>query len=410
MSFVETSTTTMFRVSKPKSRNLLVVNKGPGALTIPRNGEAWDLLEIYFMKADIEAIQKDPARTDAEFVVFETSRQRRKFEIVQTVFEQNDFWQSYDAVMLADDDLIPVGCTVADMFALFAKTGCRVGQPGLTQDSYFSHMLTIKNNNFVWRKTNFAEVMCTMMTRDAVKDYLPMFNATTSGLFLDHYWSYTEWMKGIGCAILDDTPMKHCRPVFGGIAYQGISKEETYEQFVGERGIPIYPQSCIGGLPKPDNQSQATELGLILSGYEHRFVRDTKFLAYAIDELGVALNAKALPGAKLADDRTKASAHIAAIGMFMATRNVGAFVEAFGEHKSPQGIVDTYWNSATWRSLRTVRSLVNRLKNRPAEKKPIVHDLGAANAIVSNIVQSTSWELLGPFRVGMRFVRGLRGR
>src|SRR5277367_6788014 len=201
-----TTTTTLFRSSMPRSKNLVIVNKGPDAALLCREGGNWDLMEIYFSPADIEKITRDPSLTDAEHIVFETERKKRKCAIIKTIFEATDFWH-YEAIMMADDDLIPVGCTIAEMFDLFATTGCRIGQPALTHDSFLAHPITIKNNAYIWRRTNFVEVMCPIMTNEAIREYIAIFDAT-SGFGLDNCWSYHECRKGIGTAILDRTPMR----------------------------------------------------------------------------------------------------------------------------------------------------------------------------------------------------------
>lgn len=240
-------TTTLFRQTAPKAKYLLIVNKGPGAVSLKRENDRWDLLEIYFMKNDIEAITQNPSKTDADFVVFETDRNMRKFAIIKRIFETHDFWKSYDAVMMADDDLVPVGCSVSDIFDLFIKTGMRVGQPALSEDSFWSHEITLRHKTFHWRKTNFVEVMCPIMNTAALGEYLPLFDETVSGFGLDNYWGLNEWRKYGGLAILDDTTMRHCRPVRGGVAYHGLSPGEECRQFFLKHKLKHYMQLTLGG-------------------------------------------------------------------------------------------------------------------------------------------------------------------
>jgi hypothetical protein len=242
-------TTTIHRRAEPRARFLLIVNKGPGALEIPREGDAWDLMDIYFMKKDIEAVSSDPARSQADFVVFETSRNMRKFAIIKRAFEQLPALWHYEAVMMLDDDLVPVGCSIADIFESFMKTGFRVGQPALSADSYWSHEVVLRNPRFVWRCTNFVEVMCPIMLREAMREYIGLFDETISAFGLDVYWSSKEWEVRGGVVVLDSTPMRHTRPVRGGVAYQGISPGEERYAFYRKHRLRNYRHLTLGGWP-----------------------------------------------------------------------------------------------------------------------------------------------------------------
>lgn len=223
------------------------MNKGPGALSLSRERDAWDLLEIYFMEPDIRSIEAGTKKTDADFVVFERDRMKRKFAIIKAIFRSDSFWRHYERVMMADDDVIPVGCNFSDIFNLFERAGARFGQPALTHDSFYSHIVTLQNMNFVWRRTNFSEVMCPIFTREALADHLDSFDETISGFGLDILWSFVEWTKHGGAAILDATPIRHTRPVGAGVAYRGLTAHDELRQFVMSRRLPIVPQCCYGG-------------------------------------------------------------------------------------------------------------------------------------------------------------------
>jgi len=221
----------LFRVSGPSSRRLLIVNKGPGAAKIAREGRSWDLMEIFWHKDDIDAIVADPSLSKADHLVFESDRRIRKLGIIKRLFARNPVFWSYDVVMMADDDLYPIGCTIKDIFDLFETTGQRVGQPALTRDSYWAHDITLRDDRFRWRKTNFVEVMCPIMTREALQDYIGVFDET-AGHGLDEYWSQIECGRHGGLAVLDATPVRHTRPVQSGAAYEGVSAGEEGRTFL----------------------------------------------------------------------------------------------------------------------------------------------------------------------------------
>lgn len=384
---VSAPTTSLFRVSSPNSRNLLIVNKGPGAITILREGNKWDLLEIYFMKADIETISLNPSLTDAEHVVFETDRSMRKFAILKTVFEKNDFWHAYDNFFIADDDLIPIDCSITDIFNLFKETGCRIGQPSLTQDSFFSHIITIKNNNFIWRKTNFVEVMCPIMNREALIEYLPIFNETVSGFGLDDYWSYHEWMKGNGVAILDKTPVRHCRPIGSSLTYEGLSTDTECLSFMERRDIPRYPHSCFGGVPLDIWANDKCRLGLYVSGYNPSFTKDKKYVSYITSETSIYMHTCLLEISRGHVANEQASVHREAVQQFLNEERIEA-----------EKLLDEYWESTSWKLTRFYRNFMRWCKGQPIETKPKVNDLFAIIQIINEIKESASWKILAPAR------------
>lgn len=238
--------TELFRAVRPKNRNLVIINKGPGAVYIKKQ-DGWDLAEFYFMNSDIREIRSGAKSSEADYVVFETDRNMRKFAIVKKFLALIEDWRQYDFVMIADDDLLPVDCQISDIFDLFRKTGFRVGQPALTEDSYYSHEITRRQANFVWRRTNFAEVMCPIFSSSSLGDYVEYFDSTISGFGLDVLWSCREWERHGGVAVLDATPMRHCRPVRGGVAYTGLSPEAEQEAFFKKEELIFFAPVTLSG-------------------------------------------------------------------------------------------------------------------------------------------------------------------
>ncbi len=64
-----------------------------------------------------------------------------------------------------------------------------------------------------------------------------------------------------------------------------------------------------------------------------------------------------------------------------------------------QEIVDYYWESASWRALRPLRSAVNRVFKLPNEKKPVVSNMGEAWNAARELQESVSWILTAPIRL-----------
>lgn len=209
-----------YRLSEPKARNLVVICKGPDALTLPRQ-PSWDLLEIYYNAKHVEDVRLAPS--NADHIIFETDRSVRKYAIVKRLFDAWPDWMKYDLFFLLDDDIEPEGCTIEDILELFAKTNARIGQPALTEPSFWGHWITRQNDSYEWRATNFVEIMCPILTRDAMKEYMPLFDETFSSHGLDVLWSSREVLYGTPPVVLDKCPINHMRPIGVGDAYKNVA-------------------------------------------------------------------------------------------------------------------------------------------------------------------------------------------
>jgi hypothetical protein len=64
-----------------------------------------------------------------------------------------------------------------------------------------------------------------------------------------------------------------------------------------------------------------------------------------------------------------------------------------------QAMVDYYWESASWRALRPLRSAANRLLRLPEEKKPVVNTMEEAWKVARELQESVSWIITSPIRL-----------
>jgi hypothetical protein len=119
----------------------------------------------------------------------------------------------YEFVWLPDDDLLCVPETVSRMFAICADLQLELAQPALTSDSYYTHPITMQHKLFQLRFTNFVEIMAPVLSARMLKKVVPTLEANISGFGLDSLWPRLTSMGRV--AILDDTPVKHTRPVGG---------------------------------------------------------------------------------------------------------------------------------------------------------------------------------------------------
>src|SRR3954471_19442885 len=66
-------------------------------------------------------------------------------------------WRDYDYVAFADDDILMDQKSWSAFFDIVRRRNPTLAQPALTHDSFWSHILTLRNANFVWRETTFIE-------------------------------------------------------------------------------------------------------------------------------------------------------------------------------------------------------------------------------------------------------------
>jgi hypothetical protein len=130
---------------------------------------------------------------------------------------------NYRAVWFPDEDLSTNSVNINKMFDLFSSYNLILAQPALTKDSYFSHPITLKREDTKLRYTNFVEVMAPIFSQEALKLCYNTFPRTVSGWGLDLIWPKILGYPTDKIAILDETPIKHTRPVGSGSWYKSLS-------------------------------------------------------------------------------------------------------------------------------------------------------------------------------------------
>lgn len=239
LGFAEGMTFLAPKGGRARRSRLRIVVRGPGAV-IPTRQESWDLCDVFWNPAEHEAVLDGRIKSDAEYIVLDRDRSLRKLGLLKKLLTASNFWRGYGAVMLADDDMDPVGCTVEEMFDLFDRTRAHVAQPALTLDSsHISHGITRQEAGCQWREVNFVEMSIPIFTRGALLEYLPVFDGTVSGWGVDFYWSMKEVDAGRHLAILDATPVRHGRTIGAGGYYEGLRVEPGQEmrEFLERQGL-----------------------------------------------------------------------------------------------------------------------------------------------------------------------------
>lgn len=131
----------------------------------------------------------------------------------QTLIAHWDTIQKYRYVWLPDDDLLCVPEDVSRLFTICDELQLELAQPALTPDSYYTHLVTMQHSEFQLRFTNFVEIMAPVLSADMLARVFHTLQGQISGFGLDGLWPRFSRLGKV--AIVDDTPVKHTRPVGG---------------------------------------------------------------------------------------------------------------------------------------------------------------------------------------------------
>ncbi|HUB27277.1 MAG TPA: glycosyltransferase [Tepidisphaeraceae bacterium] len=81
-----------------------------------------------------------------------------------------------------------------------------------------------------------------------------------------------------------------------------------------------------------------------------------------------------------------------------APRQPAAAIDAGAERAEAQNLVDTYWDSLSWRLTNFPRRLLAQLLGRRAPRRPKVQTLADAFSVIEDMRHCASWEMTGPLR------------
>jgi len=129
--------------------------------------------------------------------------------------------EKYDYFWLPDDDILATTVDINALLDIGEEHHLHVFQPALDEDSYYSHLITLKHPSFRIRYTNFVEIMAPVLSRQILKNTLPLIQTSRSGFGLDFLWPQMvgelSGENGAGCAIVDDITITHTRAVGGSL-------------------------------------------------------------------------------------------------------------------------------------------------------------------------------------------------
>ena len=195
-----------------KRRNLVVVRANEASvhpswpIDIPAEDRTWDLCTSFYGKET-----SFPPKDFAEYHVLQNKDQ--KWPAIHKLFHKASPLWDYDYFLFPDDDIETSWSSINRMFEISRRQGLHLAQPALAQGSYYSHQITMRNNFFKLRFTNFVEVMTPLFSRYAMDVCAPTFAMSQSGWGLDYIWPHQLGSQTTRVAIIDETPVLHGRPV-----------------------------------------------------------------------------------------------------------------------------------------------------------------------------------------------------
>ena len=231
---------TLLRASAQRRRFLVFVRAGgggnspvaPALLAAPRD---FDLAVSYYA----EPAAADPMLPQAEILL---GGGLSKFHAAKGLFQAWPAAAGYEAVLFADED-VTLRFNPAAFFGFFLQEGLALAQPSLSQDSFSNFRLLLHNPSFIYRTTNFVEVMAPCFARGFLAEAWPRFDRSISTWGLDVLWAA---MLGPGreAAVLDCFQMQHAKPMdpngafYRYLAGMGVDCYAELRSIMDELGIP----------------------------------------------------------------------------------------------------------------------------------------------------------------------------
>ncbi len=149
---------------------------------------------------------------------------------------------AYDYIWFPDDDLACEPEAIERMFRICRDFHLDLAQPALTADSHIGVSITVANQSFLLRHTNFVEIMAPCFSRAFLQRCWPTFKASLSGWGLDFVWPrMAEHPQKV--AIIDAVQIVHTRP-HGGPNYEmlkqrGVDPEQELADLLKREQIEL---------------------------------------------------------------------------------------------------------------------------------------------------------------------------
>lgn len=230
------------------SRNLIIAVVGDKSIhqnwSSLRYLRDFDLMIVYF------GDEPNKYRKECQYYLQDKGH---KWALTQkAVLSLGEKINQYDSIWCPDEDIKMGTHDINRLFRLFYDWGLNLAQPSLGKGSYWSFGITLQDEKYTLRYTNFVEIMAPIFSREAMLRLLPTFTESVSGWGLD--WIWPKILNYRGVAIIDDVAMYHTRPVAQGDAYKdfekrGVSPGEELDILTEKYGVEKNKFVVFGGIP-----------------------------------------------------------------------------------------------------------------------------------------------------------------
>jgi hypothetical protein len=189
-----------------------------------------------------------------------------KWNGIYAFFEAHpELLQRYDYFWLPDDDIAASSEKINRIFEMMATHEFELVQPSLTSGSFLSHLITLNNSSFVYRRASFVELMVPVFSRAMLQKVLPLFEFTRSGFGMDYVWHRFTSNPLEKVAILDNVSVTHTRPVGGALhkmmrSENVSSAQQEQEIFLAPYGVTEKTELILGGLLRDGRQIRSRTL------------------------------------------------------------------------------------------------------------------------------------------------------
>jgi hypothetical protein len=174
------------------------------------------------------------------FKNLEVSKKFTKTQLLNQLLDQ-ELLSSYEYIWFPDDDIKMDTNTINNFFDSCKANEVFLAQPSLDASSYIAHPVTLNHSNFLYRRTNFIEVMLVCFSNAAwsalrkKKRYI-----STTGFGMELFWTTNFNPINFKFIIFDSIKVTHTRPI--GLSYHewidnSINIQNEMESLISEHSL-----------------------------------------------------------------------------------------------------------------------------------------------------------------------------